>query len=115
MKIMSQEALKAKLDRGDHFKLYMTLDQHAFDTSHIPGSVHLENVDEVIANLSPDEEVVVYCANPACPSSTLAYRMLRKRGHRNLYRYAGGLEAWYEAGYELVGEGAALETEAVPE
>jgi rhodanese-related sulfurtransferase len=101
---MSREELKAKLDRGDEFKLYMTLDRRAFEHSHIPGSIHLDNIAEVAANLSPDEEIVVYCANPACPSSYRAYMMLSKLGFKNLYRYAGGLEAWQDAGYELVGD-----------
>jgi rhodanese-related sulfurtransferase len=47
---------------------------------------------------------VVYCANPACPSSFNAYWKLRKLGFRNLYRYAGGLAEWYDAGYPLVGD-----------
>ena len=102
MQIISREQLKEKLDRGDKFKLYMTLDRPAFDESHIPGSLHLDDISEVATQLAPDDEIVVYCANPACPSSSHAYMMLHKLGFSNLYRYAGGLEAWYEAGYELV-------------
>jgi rhodanese-related sulfurtransferase len=104
MRIMSREELKAKLDRGDRFRLYMTLGQEAFEQSHIPGSIHLSDLADVVANVSFDEEIVVYCVNPACPSSFNAYIELHKLGFRNLYRYAGGLEAWMEAGYELVGK-----------
>lgn len=104
MRIMSREELKSKLERGDKFRLYMTLDRQAYEHSHIPGSMHLENAAEVAASVSPDEEIVVYCVNPACPSSANAYRLLSKLGCKNLYRYAGGLEAWQEAGYELVGD-----------
>jgi rhodanese-related sulfurtransferase len=105
IRIMSREELKEKLDRGDRFKLYMTLDRRAFDQSHIPGSLHLHDMAEVAASLKPDEEIVVYCANPACTSSINAYRRLRRWGFTNLYRYAGGLEEWRNAGYPLVGEG----------
>jgi rhodanese-related sulfurtransferase len=105
MRIMSRDELKEKLDRGDVFKLYMTLDREAFDHSHIPGSIHLDNIADVAAYLSLDEEIVVYCSNPACPSSFNAYWMLHKLGFRNLYRYAGGLEEWREAGYPLVSDG----------
>jgi rhodanese-related sulfurtransferase len=80
----------------------MALDRQAYEHSHIPGSMHLENVAEVADNVSPDEEIVVYCANPACPSSAYAYWLLSRLGCNNLYRYAGGLEAWQDAGYELV-------------
>jgi len=103
MRIMSREELKEKLDRGDKFKLYMTLGRHAFDQSHIPGSLHLDNIAEAVANLSPEEEIVVYCANPACPSSFRAYMVLCRLGYKNLYRYAGGLADWQDAGYELAG------------
>jgi rhodanese-related sulfurtransferase len=104
MRIMSRDELKEKLDRGDTFKLYMTLDWQAFEHSHIPGSIHLDNIDKEAASLSPEDEIVVYCSNPACPSSINAYRMLRNLGFKNLYRYAGGLEEWHDAGYPLVGD-----------
>lgn len=103
MRIISREELKRKLDRGDRFKLFMTLDRQAFEQSHIPGSLHLSNIAKVASTLRPDDEIVVYCANPACPSSFNAYHELEKQGCRNLYRYAGGLMEWHEAGYELAG------------
>ena len=102
MRIINREELKEKLDRGDNFKLYMTLSRHAYEQSHIPGSIHLDNIATVAATLSPDDEIVVYCANPACPSSVQAYMRLRQLGCKNLYRFAGGLTEWQDAGYQLV-------------
>jgi ArsR family transcriptional regulator len=81
----------------------MTLDRRAFEYGHIPGSLHLENAADVAPTLSPEEEIVVYCANPACPASIRAYLTLQRLGCKNVYRYAGGVEGWYEAGYELAG------------
>jgi len=104
MRIISREELKHKLDRGDKFNLYMTLDRSAYERSHIPGSAHMDSITEVAATLSPEEEIVVYCANPACSSSINAYKMLRSLGCQNLYRYAGGLQEWQDAGYELVSD-----------
>lgn len=103
MRIISREELREKLQRGDRFKLYMALDRQAFDRSHIPGSLHLGNIVETAGGLSPDEEIVVYCSGPSCPASVRAYLMLKELGCRNLYRYAGGLEEWRSAGYELEG------------
>jgi rhodanese-related sulfurtransferase len=103
MRIISREDLTERLDRGDPIKLYMTLDRQAFEHRHIPGSLHLDNVAKVAASLAPEEEIIVYCANPACPSSFNAYLALQNLGCRNLYRYAGGLIDWSEAGYRLVG------------
>jgi rhodanese-related sulfurtransferase len=56
---------------------------------------------------------VVYCSNPACSASILAYQGLVARGYRNVRRYAGGLLDWEDAGYPL--EGEAVEGVAVPE
>ncbi|MDT8305724.1 MAG: rhodanese-like domain-containing protein [Anaerolineae bacterium] len=103
MRIISREELREKLERGDNFKLYMTLGRQAFAQSHIPGSINLESITEATANMSPDDEIVVYCANPACPASIRAYMKLRQQGCRNVYRYAGGLMEWEAAGYELAG------------
>ena len=106
MKVITREELKEKLDRGDQFKLYMTLGRRAFEQSHIPGSLRLDHVTEVAGSLSPEEEIVVYCVNPACPASIRVYMGLQKLGYKNVYRCAGGVEAWYGAGYELVGSSA---------
>lgn len=103
MKILSCEELKAKLDRGDQFKLVNALDRFAFEKMHIPGSLHFETLPETAAALSPDEEIVVYCSNPECPASVQAYYYLENKGFHNLYRFAGGLMEWENAGYALVG------------
>jgi rhodanese-related sulfurtransferase len=103
MKIMNRETLKEKLDRGDNFKLYMTLGWRAFEYSHIPGSIHLNNVAAEAATLSPDEEIVVYCSHPLCSSSINAYKQFDGLGFKNFYRYAGGLMEWQDAGYPLEG------------
>lgn len=103
MKIISKEQLKAKLDRGDDFKLVMAMDRYAYEKMHIPGSLHFHSIEEAARQLDPTDEVIVYCQNPMCPLSIRAYILLRQRGFQNLYRYAEGLEGWYAAGYPLQG------------
>jgi rhodanese-related sulfurtransferase len=104
MRIMSTEELKAKLDRGDEFKLIMTLDRQAFDHMHIPGSLHFSSIHQAAKQLlDPDYEIVVYCSHELCSSSINAYLILRSYGFKNIYRYAGGLAEWQEAGYPLEG------------
>lgn len=107
MKILTREELKTKLDNGDNFKLIMAMDQYAFDLMHIPGSLHYDRIQDAAENLSPDEEIVVYCSNVLCQASVRAYLYLRSMGFRNIYRYAGGLIEWQEAGYPLEGSMAA--------
>ena len=104
MREMSREELKAKLDQGENFKLVMTLGELAYQGKHIPGSLNLHEPEDLLANLDPQEEVVVYCSDKLCPSSIMAYHFLNNRGYKNLWRYSGGLSEWEQAGYLLVGE-----------
>ena len=68
MKTISHEELKDKLDRGDDFKLVMTLGDLAFQGKHIAGSLNLYT-PEGLRTLDPDDDIVVYCSNEACPAS----------------------------------------------
>ena len=103
MKIVSREELKEKLDRGDDVKLIMALDKFAYDRLRIPGSLHFDDLAEAQERLDPDDEIVVYCSNPACPASVNAYHVLHGLGFKRLSRYAGGLAEWQQAGYPLEG------------
>ena len=104
IKTISREELKAKLDRGDNFKLIMAMHEWGFRAAHIPGSVHYSTVEEASRALSLDDEIVVYCTDPSCVASQFAYQWLVDAGHTNVRRYAGGLSDWAAAGYELEGE-----------
>lgn len=103
VRTISREELKAKLDRGDDFKLIMALNRWAFDAKHIPGSLHFDSPDELYAAVRPDDEVVVYCSNVDCLSSVALYRDLLLRGYANVRRYEGGLLDWEDAGLPLQG------------
>jgi rhodanese-related sulfurtransferase len=100
---IGREELKAKLARGDDFKLIMALNRWAFDAKHIPGSIHFDAPEELYAAVQPDDEVVVYCSNVDCLSSVALYRDLVRRGYRNVRRYSGGLLDWEDAGLPLEG------------
>jgi len=105
MNIISREELKEKLDRGDDFKLVMTLSPWAFEAQHIPGSINISDPQDVQKYLDPEDEIVVYCSNEQCIASQVAYKILKGRGYNNIRRYAGGLLEWQEAGYPLEGTG----------
>ncbi len=100
IRTIDREELKTKLDRGDDFKLIMTLHDWAFRAQHIPGSIHYHTVEAALEALTDkDEEIVVYCSDVACVASRLAYRGLVEEGFTNVRRYSGGLSDWGEAGY----------------
>ena len=103
IRTIGRDELKAKLARGDDFKLIMALNRWAFDAKHIPGSLHFDTPDELYAAVKPDDDVVVYCSNVDCLSSVAVYCDLVRRGYRNVRRYAGGLLDWEDAGMPLEG------------
>jgi rhodanese-related sulfurtransferase len=101
MNTITREDLHRKLEQHDEFKLVMTLSAFAYETKHIPGSLHFETVDAALAALDPDEEVVVYCADVYCAASIYAYRLLEREGYRRVRRYPGGIADWEDGGYAL--------------
>ncbi len=104
MRTISREELKEKLDRGDDFKLVMTLGEFAFHMAHIPGSLNITSMEQTQGLLSQEDEIVVYCSNVDCIASQAAYRNLVNSGYQDVRRYAGGVSDWQEAGYPLEGD-----------
>jgi rhodanese-related sulfurtransferase len=103
MELISREELKAKLDRGDDFKLVMVMHEWAYRAQHIPGSENARRVVDT-ATYDKDDEIVVYCSGSVCIASHTAYAFLVNEGYTNVRRYAGGLEDWATAGYPLEGK-----------
>ena len=48
MDLIDTQELKAKLDRGDGFKVVMTLGEWEYRTTHIPGSIRVSTVEEAL-------------------------------------------------------------------
>ena len=105
MNLISRDELKAKLDRGDDFKLVMVLGDWHFRAKHIPGSVNIVSPDDPrVADLKKDDEIVVYCSDPNCAASQYAHQLMEREGYTNVRRYAGGISDWEDAGLPLEGE-----------
>lgn len=103
MQTIDREHLKTKIERGDRFKLVMTLPEAKFRLKHIPGSIHLHSPAEARRLLRPGEDIVVYSSCPECPASRVAARLLEERGYRHVWHYPGGVVDWEDAGYPLEG------------
>ena len=101
--LISREELKAKLDRGDTFKLILALSEASWRQQHIPGSVYMDRAEQA-EQFSKAEDIVVYCTGEPCTASRWAADLLTSRGFTNVRRYAGGLEDWFNAGLPLEGE-----------
>jgi rhodanese-related sulfurtransferase len=104
MDLIDVEELREKLDRGDDFKLVMTLGEWEYRAKHIPGSLLVSTVEEGLEALDPGDEIVLYDSGPNCTASRMAYRILEAHGYGRVRRYVGGLEEWESAGYPLKGE-----------
>jgi len=106
VRTIERAELRQKLARGGDFKLVMCLSEWAFQAKHIPGSIHFNTPEEMLAGLRKTDEIVVYCSNPACLASLAAYHRLVEHGYSNVRRYAGGLVDWEEAGLSVEGNWA---------
>jgi rhodanese-related sulfurtransferase len=55
--------------------------------------MRISTVQEALEALDPKDEIVLYDSGPPCPTSRLAFRILKAHGYKRVRRYAGGLEA----------------------
>jgi rhodanese-related sulfurtransferase len=110
MNLITRDELRSKLQRGDDFKLVMTLSARSFRAKHIPYSLNFESAVEAVEALDPAEEIILYCADVHCAASIYAYRLFEREGYTKVRRYAGGVADWENAGYPL--EGALVSRQA---
>ena len=104
---ITREGLRDKIENGDTFVLVDALSPMSFAAAHLPGAINLTPgwVDDRARRRIPDRdtEIVVYCEDPACESSTKVADRLLEIGYRNVRHYAGGKRDWAEAGLPLEG------------
>ena len=104
------DELSRKLERGEPIVVVDALPPMSYAHSHLPGAINLppERVDEAAEKRMPDKdaEVVVYCANPECESSTDTARRLLALGFTNVRHYPGGKDEWRRLGLPLERAGA---------
>ena len=99
---ISLSELWDKVQNGPDFVFVMAMDDRRFESAHIEGSISFDRLTEILSDLDRNSEIVVYCTNAACAASKLRAAMLVEAGFTNVYRFAGGLAEWAEAGLPLV-------------
>lgn len=111
VQIIDARELKSLIESHEEFTLVNVLDEEYFNREHISGSINLPvaHLKELAGGVIPDleEKIIVYCASEPCSASTDGTRKLVEMGYKNVTEFAGGIEAWKEAGYQLVGSGEA--------
>jgi polyisoprenoid-binding protein YceI/rhodanese-related sulfurtransferase len=103
------DELKRWIDEDRPFTLLDVLPADAFEKARLPGARNaciyevsfLDQVEEHVA--SRDADIVVYCSSPSSRASTDAAERLAQAGYGRVREFAGGREAWAEAGYPFEG------------
>ena len=76
-----------------------------FSELHVPKSLNITpdmvsaGVDEKVAGLAKDQEIVVYCGQVSCDLALKVAEKLQALGFTRVTAYIGGFRAWDEAGY----------------
>lgn len=100
---LSIEEVKAKLERGEKFRLIDVREGEEFARGHLPGaeSACKGILERDIEEKVPDAEtpVVLYCGGGF--RSALAGDNLQKMGYKKVWSMWGGWRAWSEANYPV--------------
>ena len=97
------DEIKARLDRGERFRLIDVREESEYARDHLPGAVHLGKgiLERDVEGRIPDTgaEIVLYCGGGF--RSALAADNLRKMGYTNVLSMDGGVRAWRDKGYPM--------------
>jgi adenylyltransferase/sulfurtransferase len=91
---ISAVELKAKMDRGDDFKLIDVREPHEFQICRIPGStlIPLGELPKHLNELDPSAEYVMHCKMGG--RSAKAVELMKQSGFKRVINMAGGITAW---------------------
>jgi molybdopterin/thiamine biosynthesis adenylyltransferase/rhodanese-related sulfurtransferase len=91
---ISVTELKAKLDKGEHFKLIDVREPYEWDICHIPGAklIPLGQLPSRMSELDSADEIVLQCKSGA--RSARALKLLQEAGFSKLTNVEGGIMAW---------------------
>ena len=101
MKILTAIQVRKLLKSDPEIRLVMVLGNKAYEKAHIPGSINISNIEDARIEFPRHTKIIVYCSDHACVASYQAYLLLENAGYKNIWRFAGGLREWSDAGYEL--------------
>src|SRR5262245_682449 len=103
VKELTVDQVKAKVDRGERFRLVDVREESEFAKDHVPGAIHLGKgvIERDVEERLPDTgaEIVLYCGGGF--RSALAADNLQKMGYTNVISMDGGIRGWREKGYPL--------------
>jgi len=92
---ISPTQLKARLDRGDKFRLIDVRETDEWAVARLPQAELIplsEFQQRFAAELDPDEEIMVYCHHGIRSGRARDY--LKEQGYGNVLNLTGGIDAW---------------------
>jgi adenylyltransferase/sulfurtransferase len=94
MEQISPEELKARLDRNDRPLLLDVRQDWETKLCRLENAIHIpiEEIEVRTDELSPDEDIVVYCHQGVRSAAVAQY--LRQLGFKSVKNLAGGLDHW---------------------
>lgn len=105
MRELTLSQLQERLTANPRLTLLEALPAKHFADSHLPGALHFphDQVQTLAATVIPDKntEIVTYCASASCQNSHIAARLLVQMGYQNVSVFAGGKQAWHDAGLPM--------------
>ena len=103
--LITAEALRDALENNPEIIVINVLSEQYFLDCSIKGSINIpyEQLLEKTAGWDKEKSVVVYCATQMCSKSKMAYLLLQDLGFFNLHEYVGGIQEWFQKGFETNG------------
>jgi rhodanese-related sulfurtransferase len=98
---VDREALVDRVRRGEVTVLDVRPSEE-YGAGHVPGalSMPLAELEQRLAELPRDQEIVAYCRGPYCVLAVEAVRLLRGHGFRAV-RLEDGIPDWRAHGFEV--------------
>jgi len=97
--------VKARLDRGEKFRLVDVREESEYAKGRLPGAEHIGKgvIERDIETKIPDVDAPIVCYCGGGYRSALAADALQKMGYTNVISMDGGWRGWTEAGYPTEG------------
>lgn len=97
MSRITTDELASLLDSGSPATILdVRTPERRAESGWIPGSISVRDISEL--QLTPGDEVIVYCDCPNDASAAIVARKLKERGYKRVRPLAGGIEAWQARG-----------------
>jgi rhodanese-related sulfurtransferase len=114
LEAVTREELLERLREG-HVTVLDVRPPDEFALGHLPGAmnVQLADLEQNLAGLDPNREIVAYCRGAYCVLSYEAVMVLRSRGF-NARRLEDGLPEWRAAGFPLERSGGSPQPRSRP-